>query len=260
MTEQQHILNNASPVKHWDPDPPDMAWADVIAAIDPRPLSCSMNSQIYKFKHERKAYKGGASQREFDLMMEAGDCAVKVHGRSLWRDKKEEIGMSGIIMDLETPFDPKSVGDSQRKHLMDQIISVLRELHRKGIIHGDVKPANFLLCADGQLRLCDFGDAMRVGEDPSNWGGLTTTNYISPHRTRNWPDGADPPPTIEDDLYGLGLSLWELYTRKTPFEGWYEDDIMYTLQRGETVDVDEVKDEDVKSVICNYLRYGGAKI
>ncbi|EER26586.1 hypothetical protein CPC735_007590 [Coccidioides posadasii C735 delta SOWgp] len=72
--------------------------------------------------------------------------------------------------------------------------------------------------------------------------------------TWSWPDGADPPPTIEYDLYSLDLSLWELYTRRTPFEGWYEDDIMYTLQQGETVDVDEVEDEDVKSVICHYLR------
>ncbi|EEP80485.1 predicted protein [Uncinocarpus reesii 1704] len=109
MIEQQHILNNAYPVKCWVPDPPDMAWADVIAAIEPGALSFSMNSQIYKFKQERKAYKASASQREFDLMMEAGDCAVKVRGRSLWRDKDGEIRMSGIIMDLETPFDPKSV-------------------------------------------------------------------------------------------------------------------------------------------------------
>ncbi|EAS27459.3 serine/threonine protein kinase [Coccidioides immitis RS] len=224
MNEQQHIFNNASPSKHWIPDPPDMAWADVVAAIDPRALSFSMNSQIYKFKQGRKAYKAPASQREFDLMMAAGDCAVKVHGRSLWRDKEGEIRMSGIIMDLETPFDPKSVEDPQRKGLMGQIISVLHKLHRKGIIHGDIKPANFLLCTDGWLRLCDFSDAMRVGEEPSSWGGLTTTNYISPRRTRNWPDGTDPPPTIEDDLYGLGLSLWELYTRRTPFEGWYEDE------------------------------------
>lgn len=101
---------------------------------------------------------------------------------------------------------------------------------------------------------------MRVNEDPSNWRGPSTTNYISPYRTRNWPDGADPPPTFEDDLYSLGLSLWELYTSRTPFEGWYKDDIMCTLQQGETVDVDEVEDEDVKSVIRHYLRYGGANI
>lgn len=237
-----------------------MAWADVIAAIEPEALSFSLNSQVYKFKHERKAYKASATQREFDFIKEAGSCAVKVHGRSLWKDKEGVIRMSGIIMDLETPFDPKSVGDSQRKDLMDQMISTVNELHRKGIIHGDIKPANFLLCTDGRLRLCDFSEAMRKGEYPSDWGGKTTTNYISPHRTRNWPDSADPPPTVEDDSYSLGVSLWELYTKKTPFEDWYEDDIMRLLQRGETVDVEEVEDKDVKSVICQYLRIGGAKV
>ncbi|WEW54922.1 hypothetical protein PRK78_000349 [Emydomyces testavorans] len=244
----------------WPPKPPDMAAEAVIAVIDSKALSFSTNSQIYKFRNEQKAYKFGASQREFDFLRAAGDCAVKVHGRSLWRDNCGVVRVDGVIMDLGTPFDPKTVEASQRKTLMNQMISLVRKLHSKGIIHGDIKPDNFLLCKDGQLRLCDFSESLRIGEDPCEWGGLTTTNYISPTRTRRWPDHGEPPPTIEDDLYGVGVSIWELYTRKRPFDGWYIDDIMWALQRGETVDVSEVKDENVRAVICEYLRYGGAKV
>jgi serine/threonine protein kinase len=39
------------------------------------------------------------------------------------------------------------------------MISVVQELHGKGILHGDIKPANMLLCPDGQIRLCDFAEA-----------------------------------------------------------------------------------------------------
>ncbi|KAK2877755.1 hypothetical protein FQN49_001231 [Arthroderma sp. PD_2] len=249
-----------SPVKPWAPDPPDMRSSAVIAAMDPKPLHFSLNSQVYRFKEEPKVYKAGATQREFDFLKDAGDCAVEVLGRSLWKDMEGKIQVTGIIMSLETPFDPKTIQRSQRKGFMEQIISIVHELHSKGIIHGDVKPANFLLCADGRLRMCDFSESLRVDEDPSEWEGVTTTNYVSPYRTKNWPDLTDPPPTIEDDLYGVGVTIWELYTGKVPFEDWYIDDIMWRLHRGETVDVNEVEDEDARNTICQYLRYGGAKI
>ncbi|KAI1950399.1 hypothetical protein LOZ57_001958 [Ophidiomyces ophidiicola] len=136
-----------------------------------------------------------------------------------------------------------------------------QQLHTKKIIHGDIKPPNFLHCSGDQLRLCDFSEGLRFDEDLSNWNGMTTANYISPHRTRLWPGSAsEPPQTIEDDLYGLGVSIWELYTGKVPFDGWYEDGILWALQRGETVNVNEIKDEEVKAVICEYLRIGGAKV
>jgi serine/threonine protein kinase len=39
------------------------------------------------------------------------------------------------------------------------MIPVVQELHGKGILHGDIKPANMLLCSGGQIRLCDFAEA-----------------------------------------------------------------------------------------------------
>nr|KMM63703.1 hypothetical protein CPAG_00057 [Coccidioides posadasii RMSCC 3488] len=74
---------------------------------------------------------------DLNLMIAAGECAIKVHGRSLWMDEVGEIRMSGIIVDLETPFDPKAVDAPQRKAFMDQMSSVLHKFHRKGIVHGD---------------------------------------------------------------------------------------------------------------------------
>jgi len=224
-------------------------------------------TQIYKFKDGRKAYKFRGSQHEYDMMIAAGDCSVKVHGRVLLRVPDchvmmlgYHVIMLGYIMDLETPLDVKTVDVSQRKILMEQMISVVLALHKKGVIHGDVKPANMLLCSDGKLRLCDFQEARKVDDDPSEWEGMSTDNYMSPHRCRYWPDGGDPAPTIEDDLYGLGLSIWELYTRKIPFENEYGDDILNTLKSGQTVDVNEVEDEIVRVIICKYLRYGGANL
>lgn len=119
---------------HWVPEPPDMPSQAVMASIDTTThLSFSLNSQVYRFKHEQKAYKSSATQHEFDLLTAAGESiAVKVHGCSLWKDKTRNHTDQRIIMALETQFDPKSVPRSQRRARMDQIISLIRALHTKG--------------------------------------------------------------------------------------------------------------------------------
>jgi serine/threonine protein kinase len=77
----------------------------------------------------------------------------------------------GYIMDLETPLEPKTVEPGQHRFLKDQMISVVLALHRKGIIQGDLKPANMLLCSDGKLRLSEFAEARRVDDDLESWEG-----------------------------------------------------------------------------------------
>ena len=252
--------DNAKPEPEiWQPKQPDMSASDVLAMIEPQPIFVA-GSQLYRLKGSRSIYKSGGTQREFDMMIAAGERSVKAHGRVLLLTLQGEVVMSGFIMDLETPLEVKTVKPDQRRFLMEQMISVVLALHRKGIIHGDIKPANMLLCSDEKIRLCDFNEARRFNEDPDSWEGEATDNYMSPLRCRKWPDMWAIPPTIEDDLYALGLSIWELFTGKVPFENEYMDDFLSALKTGQTVDVSEVKEEDVKGIICKYLRYGGAKI
>lgn len=230
--------------------------------MEPTPFAVTSNSQLYKLKGKfaGKCYKSWGSQREYDMMIAAGDCSVKACGRALYRNPDGEVRMGGYVMKLEKPLDPKTVERGQRRTWMQQMISVVLALHRKGIVHGDIKPANMLICADGKLRLCDFNEARRVTEDPKTWEGATTDNYVSPLRCQNTHNGQEPPPTIEDDLYGLGLSIWELFKGKIPFEDWYMDDILDYVKTGKTIDVDEVEEQDVREIIRKYLRYGGAKV
>jgi serine/threonine protein kinase len=244
----------------WPPKPPNVYAFDFTPTLEPELFAVTANSQLSKVKGSRKVYKSGGSKHEFVMMTAAGECAVKAHGMSLLRNRLGQVIVMGYFMDLETPLEPKTVEPGQRRFLMDQMISVVLALHRKGIIHGDLKPANMLLCSDGKLRLCDFAEARRVDDDLDSWEGATTVNYLSPLRCVNGPEGWEPPPTIEDDLYGLGLSIWELFTEKPPFEDVYMDDIINSVKTGQTVDVDEVEDVEVREIIRKYLRCGGAKI
>ena len=88
-----------------------------------------------------------------------------------------------------------------------------------------------------------------------------TINYLAPNRCHFYTDDTPPaPPRVDDDLYGLGLSIWQLFTRQFPFEEWYEDDIVEVLRDGGTVDVGLVHEPHVREIIKNYLRRGGARL
>jgi hypothetical protein len=71
-----------------------------------------------------------------------------------------------------------------------------------------------------------------------------------------------PPPTVEDDLYGLGLSIWHLYTGQMPKGDLAGDDegLKERQQRGETVDVASVDDPEAREIVRGLLRRGGARI
>lgn len=75
--------------------------------------------------------------------------------------------------------------------------------------------------------ICDFAEARRLDRDPTDWEGDVTPHYMSPLRCQacDWPESRVHPPTVEDDLYVLGLSIWELYTGKVPWGGKYFDDV-----------------------------------
>jgi tetratricopeptide (TPR) repeat protein len=88
------------------------------------------------------------------------------------------------------------------------VIDALQSLHASGWTHGDLKSANVLLDADGLARLIDLGSARRLGAtQPAGASPYST----SPERL----DGA--PAAVADDIYALGVLLYELLSGHPPF-------------------------------------------
>ncbi len=92
------------------------------------------------------------------------------------------------------------------------IAMALNLAHRKGIIHGDVKPANILVTDEGRVKLTDFGMARLASRDAKDTPLLGTPAYWCPEQILGKPQDA------RSDIFSLGVVLYEMVTGKRPFD------------------------------------------
>ncbi len=99
--------------------------------------------------------------------------------------------------------------------VIKEIADALGYSHSKGLIHRDIKPENILFRNNGTPVLVDFG----IAKDYSKQSNLTMTGtsigtpyYMSPEQIKGLP------PDGRNDIYSLGVVLYEMLTGKVPYE------------------------------------------
>ncbi|MGH9192882.1 MAG: serine/threonine-protein kinase [Acidimicrobiales bacterium] len=92
------------------------------------------------------------------------------------------------------------------------VAGALASAHRRGIVHGDVKPANVLFTSDGEPLLSDFGVARTLGGVTSDQVS-GTAEYMAPELL----EGAHPDPRA--DVYSLGVVCYLALAGQPPYAG-----------------------------------------
>ena len=102
-----------------------------------------------------------------------------------------------------------------------QVASALREVHRFGMIHRDIKPKNIVVGKDGIPKIIDFG--LASGQQIESGEIVGTMLYSSPEQTgllKRKPDH-------RSDLYSLGIVLFECLQGHPPYQSSNPGELMH---------------------------------
>ena len=100
-------------------------------------------------------------------------------------------------------------------HQLEKLHSFQLEIdgRKRAVVHGDIKPSNIQLCADGAIRLLDFGISKAITFTRNlTHHNLGSPSYCSPERLRR--SQVDP----HSDLWALGATLYEMVAGYPPYQ------------------------------------------
>ena len=92
-----------------------------------------------------------------------------------------------------------------------QLCDGLDHAHQMGIIHRDINPSNILVQPDDRIKIVDFGVACPVGTEELEFAG--TVSYMAPEQIEGEPVDQ------RTDIYGVGITAYEMVTGEKPFAG-----------------------------------------
>lgn len=105
------------------------------------------------------------------------------------------------------------IGIAQVIMIMKEVLKGVNACHQVGIIHRDLKPENIMLTTSGAIKVLDFGIAVIDDYEVKKHANqvVGSMKYIAPEVVRFQK------PTIQSDIYALGIILFELLVGKPPF-------------------------------------------
>ena len=160
----------------------------------------------------------------------------------------------------------------ERVQLMREVAEAVEAAHRMGLIHRDIKPTNILVDSanrgkDGRLRpsVVDFGLAREVGARGKTQLGsaLGTPEYMAPEQAFGDSSLLD----RRVDVYGLGATMYELFSGHRPYEGEKSAEILARLLDSEPRPLRSLRTDippDLETIVAKCMerdperRYGSA--
>lgn len=153
-----------------------------------------------------------------------------------------ELADGGTLADLTKRI---KLTEAQLRHIYRQAVSALIHVHSIGIVHRDVKPANILLFTDGSAKLSDFGIGTSFESAEAVVGSPA---YQAPELFEETWEGN---PT-QGDVWSLGVSIYESFFGKLPFNGSNLYEIV-NCARTEGLVIPDGASDDLKDLITQML-------
>src|SRR5712675_182491 len=170
------------------------------AAEHPTPASLDRLAREYELKDE---LDGAWAVRPLELVRERGRIMLVL----------EDTRSEPLHRLFGAPMEVRSF-----LRLAIAVAGALTQVHRRGLVHKDIKPANILVNrTTGEIKLTGFGIASRLPRErqtpapPESIAG--TLAYMAPEQTGRMNRSID----ARSDLYALGVTLYEMLTGSLPF-------------------------------------------
>ena len=179
---------------------PAAVLAVLPAAEHPTPATLDRLAREYGLKDE---LDGAWAVRPLELLREKGRIMLVL----------EDTRSEPLDRLLGAPMDVPSF-----LRLAITVAAALTQVHRRGLVHKDIKPANILVNrTTGEVKLTGFGIASRQPRErqapapPESIAG--TLAYMAPEQTGRMNRSID----ARSDLYALGVTLYQMLTGALPF-------------------------------------------
>ena len=113
--------------------------------------------------------------------------------------------------------DEKKLSIDRASTLAHRICDALDYMHKHGIVHRDLKPENIMVYENDQIKLMDFGIAMKEDARRLTFVNVSsllgTPDYISPEQVKGARGDQ------RSDIYSMGIIFYEMLTGRVPFVG-----------------------------------------
>ncbi|CBK25332.2 uncharacterized protein [Blastocystis hominis] len=129
-----------------------------------------------------------------------------------------ETDLKSFLLEKQTSLDMNRI-----RLLWQQMLTSVNSIRELGIVHSDLKPANFLF-VQGELKLIDFGIARAIAPESTSIirdTQMGTWNYISPEALMETGDGKGGRGIrigCSCDVWSLGCILYQMVYGKSPFQ------------------------------------------
>jgi len=138
-----------------------------------------------------------------------------------------EYVSEGTLKQYTTP--DKLLPLSRLIDILYKVCNALDYANKMGVLHRDIKPSNVLLGKDNTVKISDFGSAFLLNSDLTQVDTVGTLPFMAPEHFRQ------SRPTIQSDIYAVGVMAYQLLTGTFPFNATSKDALIYQKLHGEAI-------------------------